>query len=265
VEPAFDGFHRFLGQRDAFLVDALAELHDWVKPLPGHAASPGEHGFNIHQLGAVPVLLQDSPAPLDGVVLAVIGGEVEEVNRLLDVVRPFDDALEKLRSYATALRTVIHLDLNHRDRLLLLDRESVPPCMYGIGDEVAGLGRAAEFDMQYTAVLVKDAARCMFARALHVMIAGTIVPTRHPATGEVSELDRRLAINTDSLGAKCFVRLIFFFDIAKDGIGLRNLFQRLGLEHATQRPFKTWGSTVKVQFSVNLPSVRDFRISAEGG
>jgi hypothetical protein len=101
MEPAFDGLHRFLGQRDAFLVDALAELHDWIKPLPGHTASPGKHGFNIHQLGAIPMLLEDSPAMLDGVVLAVIGREVEKVNRLLDVVRPFDDALEKLRSYAT--------------------------------------------------------------------------------------------------------------------------------------------------------------------
>ena len=82
MEPAFDGLHRFLGQRDAFLVDALAKLHDWMKPLPGHAASPGEHGFNIHQLGAIPMLLEDPPATLDGVVLAVRGRDVEEVNGL---------------------------------------------------------------------------------------------------------------------------------------------------------------------------------------
>jgi len=47
------------------------------------------------------------------------------------------------------------------------------------------------------------------------------------------------------------------------GSGAEDLTQRLF--DPKGRPFKTWGSTVKVQFSVNLPSVRDFRISAEGG
>ena len=79
--------------------------------------------------------------------------------------------------------------------------------------------------MQVTAVLIKDAARRVFARALHVVIAGTIVPTRHPATGKVPELDRRLTINADALGAKFFVRFVFCFDIGKDGVGLRYLFR----------------------------------------
>lgn len=129
MEPTFDGLHGFVGQRDAFLVDGFAELHDWIKPLPGHGASPGEHGFDVHQLGAIPMLLEDSPATLDGVVLAVIGREVEEVDRLLDLIRPLDDALEKLGSYTTALRTAIHLDLDLRNPLLLLDWQCVPPCL----------------------------------------------------------------------------------------------------------------------------------------
>jgi hypothetical protein len=32
------------------------------------------------------MLLEDPPATLDGVVLAVIGREVEEVNRLVDLI-----------------------------------------------------------------------------------------------------------------------------------------------------------------------------------
>ncbi|MCM8613019.1 hypothetical protein, partial [Accumulibacter sp.] len=43
-----------------------------MNAFPSHALRPLQHRLGIGQLGAVPVPFQDSPAALDGVVLAVV-------------------------------------------------------------------------------------------------------------------------------------------------------------------------------------------------
>ena len=110
MKPAFDVLHGLLTDRDAFLIDGVAELHNRMEPLPGHTTGPSEHGLSVKQLGAIPMQFQNPPATLDGIVLAVIGREVEEVNRLLDLINPFDYALEKLGPRSAAFRSVIHFD-----------------------------------------------------------------------------------------------------------------------------------------------------------
>ena len=41
-----------------------------MKPLPGHALRPCQHGLNINELRAVPVLLENPPAALNCRVIA---------------------------------------------------------------------------------------------------------------------------------------------------------------------------------------------------
>ncbi len=106
MKSAFDDLQRLVGQGDGFVVDALTQLYDGMKALTGHAARPEKHGSDIHEIDAVPVLFKNSPVTFDGVVLAVIGREIEEVKRLGDPISPLDDALEKLRSLVTALRSM---------------------------------------------------------------------------------------------------------------------------------------------------------------
>lgn len=201
MESGFDVLHRFLTERNTLFVDGVAQFHDGMKPLPGHAASPSEHSLGIKQLGAVPMLFQNPPATLDGVVLAVIRWEIQELNRLLNLIDPFNHAVEELGAYTTAFWAVVHLDLNLRDSLPFLSRESLPPCLQRVHNKIAGFCRTAECDVQLADVFVKDPAGGVLALTSHVMVACLIVAARSAAPGKVAQLDRRLAIDAQSLGS----------------------------------------------------------------
>ena len=112
--------------------------------FPGHAFRPLQHRFGIGQLGAVPVLLEDSPAALDGIVFAVVRRIVEEADGLADVIGELDHALEKLRAPTIALGPVVGLDLDVGDARTLIGVLARPPGVQAVDDEIAGLRRASE-------------------------------------------------------------------------------------------------------------------------
>jgi len=111
--------HRRLAKRDALLIDLVAEMNNRVETFPGHAASPGQHGVGIVEQCAIPMLLENAPAAFDGIVLAVIGRVVEQLNRLAAGIAKLDHASQKLGSHTTTLGSVIDFELDEFALLLL--------------------------------------------------------------------------------------------------------------------------------------------------
>ena len=72
LQAFFNRLHCCLPERNALLVAFVAERDDRMQPLPGHPLGPLQHGLCIDQLRPIPLQLQDTPAPLDGIIFAVV-------------------------------------------------------------------------------------------------------------------------------------------------------------------------------------------------
>src|SRR5262249_28525221 len=142
------------------LVVALpAEGNDRVKPLPGHTLGPLHHRLYIHQLGPVPVRFQDAPAPLDRIILAMVRGLIQQLNRLANSVATWDYAMQTLCPSSTALWAIIHSDLQPRHRHLLGLLQGGPPGFERIYNAITRFEGAAKGNSQLPAGFIHDAAR----------------------------------------------------------------------------------------------------------
>ena len=120
LQSFFNRLHCRLPERNALLVDFVAECDERMPPLPGHPLGPLQHGLGIDQLRPIPLQLQDTPAPLDWIIFAVIRRIIQELNRLVNVVSALPHAMQKLRPPATALRAIIHFDVQQTRGGLLM-------------------------------------------------------------------------------------------------------------------------------------------------
>ena len=93
------------------------------------------------------MLLQNSPTSLNGVVLAVIGGIVQQLNRGADMITQGHESSQELSAYPTILRTVIQLDLDDLDGLLFGRGQGVPPILEIIDHKIAGFMGVAKGDV----------------------------------------------------------------------------------------------------------------------
>jgi hypothetical protein len=105
------------------------------------------------------MLFEDAPAALDRVVLAVIRRVIEQLNRFSDRVGELHHPVQELSTLSVALRTVVGFDLQQRDALALAHRALLPPGLQGIDNEVAGLGGAAESQLELAGIFVDDPGR----------------------------------------------------------------------------------------------------------
>ena len=112
--------------------------------FPGRTFCPFQHDFDRLQLGSIPVLLQNTPATLNRIVLAVVRWIIQQLDDFAGVVDEVHEALEELRTDATAFRAIVelYLDLRHSRPFMLWD--ALPPAHQAIYDEIAGLVRASE-------------------------------------------------------------------------------------------------------------------------
>src|SRR5262245_2537463 len=102
LQSCFNCLHRRLPERNAFLVDLLAQRDDGGYALPRHRFGPRYHRLDIDQLGPVPMSFQDAPAPFDGMILAMVWWGIEQLNRLANGIAKGHHALQKLRALSTA-------------------------------------------------------------------------------------------------------------------------------------------------------------------
>ena len=116
------------------------------------------------------------------------------------VVSKLDHALEKRGASAIAFRTVVSLDLEAGHRFALGLRQMLPPGIQTVDDEVAGLGRAAEDEMQLPGILVQHPERRVFFLATPVVVGRLIVATRLAPAGILTQAHRGLAIDAQAFG-----------------------------------------------------------------
>lgn len=198
--------------------------------FPGHGFRPFQHGVDIDQLRAVPMLFQNSPAAFDGIVLAVIRGVVKQLNGLADGVGKGHEAVKELGAPPMAFWAIVGLDLEGGDLLALGQRQTVPSGFEAVDDEIAGFRRGAKTQAHLSAVLLQDAKGCIFFMAAHVMIGRTSLPTGELATRRGADVDGGLTVDAHALErALRFGLSVFFVEIGKERVRFGGFFWGLAL------------------------------------
>ena len=201
LQSFFNRLHRHLPERNTLLVDFAAELDDWGQPLPGHPLGPLHHGLCIDQLRPIPLQLQDTPAPLDGMIFAVVRRVIQQLDGLLNGVGKLYHTMQKLCASATALRTIVHFDLDLTRGCLLWLIHRLPLGCDHIHDEVTRFVGAAKGDSQLSALLIDDTARDVFLFAPHIMITGLVVAPGETAARILADVHRRFTIDAQAFDA----------------------------------------------------------------
>lgn len=201
LQAFFNRLHRRLPERNALLVDFVAEFDDRRQPLPGHPLGPLHHGLCIDQFRPIPLQLQDTPAPLDGVIFAVVRRIIQELNWLVNLVGELHHAMQKLRTPATALWAIIHFDLQQTRGGLLVCIQGIPLGSERIHDEVTRFVGAAKGNSQLGAILIDDPTRDVLFLAPHIMVTGLVVAPGDTAARIIADVHRRFTIDAQALDA----------------------------------------------------------------
>ena len=90
--------HRGPGDFDAPFVGFGDLVDEGTDAAPGHGSGPFQGGLDGAEQGSVPVDFEDAPAAFDGVVLAVIGGPVDQFDAESGAVGELGQAFDKLRA-----------------------------------------------------------------------------------------------------------------------------------------------------------------------
>jgi len=208
--------HGPLAQRHPLLVGLPAECDDRVNPLPCHTLSPLQHRLHINQLRPIPVQFQDPPATLDGIIFAVVGWIIKQLDGLANIVGELDHAMQKLCASPTALRTVIHFDLEQtRGCLDVL----IPGCPLGfehIDDEVTRFVRTAKRHAELPGIFVHDSTRNIVLLAPEVVVTRVGITPGETTARKIADVHRGFTIDTqtfDVLQYRCLG--IFFLMLSK--------------------------------------------------
>ena len=111
LQACFHGLHRCLPERDTFVVHFAAQLDNRMQPLPGHLLGPFQHRLRIDQFRPIPLQFSDTPATLNRIICAMVRRVIQQPDRLLNRVGKLYHTMQKLGASATALGTIVHLDL----------------------------------------------------------------------------------------------------------------------------------------------------------
>lgn len=137
---------------------------------------------------------------------------------------------------AIAFRAIVGLDLEPGEVPAFLGRQAVPPLIQAIDDEVAGLGRTAEDEVDLSAIFIHDAKRRVFFPATHVMIGGLVVPPGLAAARILANLHRRFAVHGEALDVVAVgAASILGGEVGEDGIGFLDFFWGLALTTGRSR------------------------------
>jgi len=165
----------------------------------------------------------------------VVGRKVQQANGLADVISKLNHPLEKLRAPTIALRPVISFDLQVRNPCAQLRRLTLPPCVQAIDDEIAGLGRASEGQMQLPIGFIDDTKRGLFLLASHVVVGCLVIASRLAAPGVLANIHRRLAVHAQAHDGFALASALVLLDIGEDRVGFWDFFWGLALSTGRSR------------------------------
>ena len=175
LQACCNRLHRRLTECHAFWVDFVAELDDRMKPLPGHPLGPLQHRLCIDPLRPIPLQCQDTPAPLDGILFAVVRRRIQPLHRLVNGVGELHPTMAQWCAPATALRTILPFALQPTRGRLLCFIPSVPLGCEHLHDAVTRFGGAAQGDGQLCALFLDDPTGDLLLLASHLVITGLVV------------------------------------------------------------------------------------------
>src|SRR3989442_14434295 len=116
---------------------------------------------------------------------------IQQLNRFVNGVSKLHHAREKLRTSATALRPIVHFELNEpRVRLLLL-RHGLPLGGERIHDEVTCFVVTPKGDRQFGVVLVDDPTSDILLLTPPLIITGLVVASGETPARILADLHRR--------------------------------------------------------------------------
>ena len=164
-------------QRNALLIHLTAQLDDRMDTLPRHTSWPIPASSRIDELRPIPVQLQDAPATLNGIVLAVVRRVIQQLNGLANVVA----------NCTIRYRNCVRLPLLSGPLSILICSRAIAPCSVFIQRRPPGLKRIDDEITRLVGAAKGDAAAdrsssstiphgMYFSLQAHVMITGFVVP-----------------------------------------------------------------------------------------
>ncbi len=111
LEACLDLFEELFSNGHAFQIDPVHQVNNGLDPIPCHGACPMEHALNRIEQCPVPVHLQNAPASLDGIVLAVIGRIVGQDNLQTSARGKLNHSLDELGSRTGNIGPIV--EVNH--------------------------------------------------------------------------------------------------------------------------------------------------------
>jgi hypothetical protein len=148
--------HRRLTECQAFLGDFVAARDDRMPPLPGPPLGPRHHRLCLEPRRPMPLQCQETPAPLDGMIWAGGRRRIPPRHRLGHGVGSRHHTREQWGAPATALRTLVPVDLEQPRGSLLWCIPSVPLGFAHLHDAVPRFGGAAQGEGQLCALFLDD-------------------------------------------------------------------------------------------------------------
>src|SRR5512135_429479 len=141
---------------------------------------PAQQRLDIHQLGALPMRLQKTPAAFTRLVVAVIRRGVPPLDGFAGVSGEVPYALEELSPYSTACRPMIDLQWEGGDGSPLGHRGLVPPVIPPLHDDIAGLAGTAKGQIELSTVLLDSPEGDVGWGPAPLVIGRPVVPTGFP-------------------------------------------------------------------------------------
>lgn len=123
---------------------------------------------------------------------------IQQLHRLANGIDELHHTVETLRSPATALRTVVHFDLDRLGVLSLLCLQGVPPRCEGIDHTVAGFVGTAKAQTELTTLFIHDATRNILLLATPGMITCLVLSSCQTATGALPDMHRGCTIHAQA-------------------------------------------------------------------
>ena len=145
----------------------------------------------------MPMMLQDAPAPLNRVVLAVVRRRIGQTHRHLILLHKVHHALHELGPATMIFRTIIHIE-DQRGNVGKPRPDGLPPLREAVHQAVTGHFGSHPIDKQFIERREEDAHGGERGRRMKVVIdrrdeGATLPPTREGAT-----FDRGFGIHGDA-------------------------------------------------------------------
>ena len=170
------------------------------------------------------MLLQDAPAALDRVVLAVVGRGVGQADDQAGVGGELHEAVHELGPVAVVLRAVVQVE-DQRGAMREAGAHRRPPLRQPIHQAVAGHARGHGIEEAFVQRRQEQPDRRHRPRRREVVVGGGDRHAAPPPPREGAELDRGLRVQRDPQRVPGRVGgLIDGGHVRKDGVGRGDLF-----------------------------------------